>query len=85
MKQRYSNIAREIFGPNTPNSARLRPTLPLVTRMFLLGRFGLHCGERFRYEYDFTADWTLDIRLEISCSPFTAARICKNHVREAVG
>ena len=29
-----------------------------------LFRFGLHCGERFRYEYDFTADWTLDIRLE---------------------
>ena len=27
-----------------------------------LSRFGLHCGERFRYEYDFTADWTLDIR-----------------------
>ena len=22
-----------------------------------LSRFGLHCGERFRYEYDFTADW----------------------------
>jgi hypothetical protein len=29
-----------------------------------LSRFGLHCGERFRFEYDFTADWTLDIRLE---------------------
>ena len=29
-----------------------------------LSRFGLHCGERFRYEYDFTADWKLDIRLE---------------------
>jgi hypothetical protein len=29
-----------------------------------LRRFGLHCGERFRYEYDFTADWRLDIRLE---------------------
>ena len=29
-----------------------------------LFRFGLHCGERFRYEYDFTADWTLDIRIE---------------------
>jgi hypothetical protein len=24
-----------------------------------LSRFGLRCGERFRYEYDFTADWTL--------------------------
>ena len=29
-----------------------------------LSRFRLHCGERFRYEYDFTADWKLDIRLE---------------------
>src|ERR1700724_2279509 len=29
-----------------------------------LSRFHLHCGERFRYEYDFTADWKLDIRLE---------------------
>ncbi len=27
-------------------------------------RFQLHCGERFRYEYDFTAYWKLDIRLE---------------------
>jgi len=26
-----------------------------------LSRFRLHCGERFRYEYDFTADWKLDI------------------------
>jgi hypothetical protein len=29
-----------------------------------LSRFHLHCGERFRYEYDFTAYWKLDIRLE---------------------
>ena len=29
-----------------------------------LSRFRLHCGERFRYEYDFTAEWNLDIRLE---------------------
>jgi Plasmid pRiA4b ORF-3-like protein len=29
-----------------------------------LSRFRLHCGERFRYEYDFAADWKLDIRLE---------------------
>ena len=29
-----------------------------------LSRFRLHSGERFRYEYDFTADWKLDIRLE---------------------
>jgi hypothetical protein len=29
-----------------------------------LSRFRLHCGESLRYEYDFTADWQLDIRLE---------------------
>ncbi len=29
-----------------------------------LSRFRLRCGERFRYEYDFTADWKLDLRLE---------------------
>jgi Plasmid pRiA4b ORF-3-like protein len=29
-----------------------------------LSRFRLHRGERFRYEYDFTADWKLDLRLE---------------------
>ena len=33
-------------------------------RQVPLSRFQLHCGERFRYEYDFTADWKLDIRLE---------------------
>jgi hypothetical protein len=29
-----------------------------------LSRFRLHRGERFRYEYDFTAGWQLDLRLE---------------------
>jgi hypothetical protein len=33
-------------------------------RQVPLSRFRLHCGERFRYEYDFIADWKLDIRLE---------------------
>ena len=33
-------------------------------RRVTLSRFRLHCGERFRYEYDFMADWKLDIRLE---------------------
>jgi hypothetical protein len=33
-------------------------------RQVPLSRFQLHCGERFRYEYDFTAYWKLDIRLE---------------------
>ena len=38
-----------------------------------LSRFRLHCGERFRYEYDFTADWKLDIRLE-GALPFDSKR-----------
>ena len=38
-----------------------------------LSRFDLHRGERFRYEYDFTADWTLDIRLE-KALPFNQDR-----------
>ena len=29
-----------------------------------LSRFRLHRGERFRYEYDCTADWQLELRLE---------------------
>ena len=33
-------------------------------RQVPLSRFRLHKGERFRYEYDFTSDWKLDIRLE---------------------
>jgi len=33
-------------------------------RQVPLSRFQLHCGERFRYEYDFIANWKLDIRLE---------------------
>jgi hypothetical protein len=38
-----------------------------------LSRFHLHCGEPFRYEYDFTADWKLDIRLE-KILPFDSKR-----------
>ena len=38
-----------------------------------LSRFRLHCGERFRYEYDFTADWKLDVRLERAL-PFDSKR-----------
>ena len=33
-------------------------------RQVRLLRFRLHGGERFRYEYDFTAGWVLDVRLE---------------------
>ena len=38
-----------------------------------LSRFRLRCGERFRYEYDFTADWKLDLRLE-KVLPFDPGR-----------
>ena len=38
-----------------------------------LSRFRLRCGERFRYEYDFTADWKLDVRLERAL-PFDSKR-----------
>jgi len=33
-------------------------------RQVRLSRFRLHDGERFRYEYDFTAGWVLDVRRE---------------------
>ena len=33
-------------------------------RQVALSHFQLHCGERFRYEYDFLANWKLDIRLD---------------------
>ncbi len=33
-------------------------------RQVRLSRFRLHDGERFRYEYDFTAGWVMDVRLE---------------------
>jgi hypothetical protein len=39
-----------------------------------LSRFRLHCGERFRYEYDFTAGWKLDLRLE-QVLPFEPASV----------
>src|ERR1700726_493823 len=39
-----------------------------------LSRFRLHCGERFRYEYDFTTNWKLDIRLERAL-PFDQDRV----------
>jgi hypothetical protein len=38
--------------------------VPEDARRVPLFRFPLHCGERFRYEHDFTADWKLDIRPE---------------------
>jgi len=39
-----------------------------------LSRFRPHCGERFRYEYDFTTNWKLDIRLERAL-PFDQDRV----------
>jgi len=43
-----------------------------------LSRFRLHCGERFRYEYDFMANWKLDIRLErvLPFDPERALPLC---------
>jgi len=42
-------------------------------RQVRLSRFRLHDGERFRYEYDFTVGWVLDVRLERAC-PWDAKR-----------
>jgi hypothetical protein len=36
-------------------------------------RFLLHFGGRFRYEYDFTADWKFDIRSSMAHSGFESA------------
>jgi Plasmid pRiA4b ORF-3-like protein len=33
-------------------------------RLVRLSRFRLHCGESFRYDYDFLAHWRVSIRLE---------------------
>jgi Plasmid pRiA4b ORF-3-like protein len=51
-----------------------------------LSRFRLHCGERFRYEYDFTADWKLNIRLEraLLCDPIRALPSCIGGGRAAL-
>jgi hypothetical protein len=43
-------------------------------RQVWLSRFQLHDGERFRYEYDFTAGWVLDVRLELAL-PWDVKRI----------
>ena len=42
-------------------------------RRIPLSHFRLRCGERFCYEYDFTADWKLDLRLE-KVLPFDPSR-----------
>jgi hypothetical protein len=44
------------------------------TRGVRLRDFGLHCGERFRYVYDFGAYWECDIRLE-TLLPRTAREV----------
>lgn len=50
-----------------------------------LSRFRLHRGERFRYEYDFTADWKLDLRLErvLPLDPTCALPSCTGGSRAA--
>jgi hypothetical protein len=47
--------------------------------------FRLHRGERFRYEYDFTADWQLDLRLEraVPFDPTRALPSCTGGSRAA--
>jgi Plasmid pRiA4b ORF-3-like protein len=54
-------------------------------RRVLLSRFRLHAGERFRYEYDFTADWQLDLRLEwvLPFDPTCALPSCTGGSRAA--
>jgi hypothetical protein len=54
-------------------------------RQVRLSRFRLHDGERFRYEYDFTAGWVLDVRLE-RAFPWDAKRtlpVCTGGSRAA--
>jgi hypothetical protein len=55
------------------------------TRHVRLDAFGLHQGERFRYEYNFFAQWQCDIRLE-SRLPFDPQRfypVCTGGKRPA--
>lgn len=50
-----------------------------------LSRFGLRVGERFAYEYDFTAGWRLDIRVEHigPCRPSRRFPACIGGARTA--
>jgi hypothetical protein len=54
-------------------------------RQVQLSRFRLHKGERFRYEYDFTAGWVLDVRLErtLSWNPKRTLPVCTGGGRAA--
>jgi Plasmid pRiA4b ORF-3-like protein len=54
-------------------------------RQVPLSRFRLHRGERFRYEYDFTADWRLDVRLEqaLPCDRKRPTPVCTGGKRAA--
>jgi hypothetical protein len=53
----------------------------------LLSRFQLHSRESFRYEYDFTANWRVDIRLEeiLPQEPRRALPVCTGGRRAAPG
>ena len=59
-------------------------------RRIPLSHFRLRCGERFGYEYDFTANWKLDESMQLSggplvCSVLTFARYPQpRHGREGV-
>jgi Plasmid pRiA4b ORF-3-like protein len=42
-----------------------------------LSRFRLHPRESFRYEYDFTSNWRVDIRLEESLPLYPHSAVCR--------
>lgn len=54
-------------------------------RQVPLSRFRFHPGERFRYEYDFTAGWRLDVRLEqaLPCDRKRLTPVCTGGRRAA--
>ena len=54
-------------------------------RLVPLSRFRLHRGERFRYGYNFTTDWQLDLRLErvLPLDPKRALPSCTGGSRAA--
>ena len=57
----------------------------IATRTVRLNRFGFHHGERFRYVYNYSAQWQCDIRLEATL-PFDPKRfypVCTGGKRPA--
>jgi hypothetical protein len=74
-----------IHGSDYGVSQRGGIAFSVDARQVRLSRFRLHDGERFRYEYDFTAGWMLDVRLE-RAFPWDAKRtlpVCAGGSRAA--